>query len=255
MYTGGAANLPAVQRLPETGVIKMYLQLCSSCFLLLLIAICAEFINPTVKITKIYSSALSSANIDPVVCHPPDSVHAPIYNPDCYVLENHILFDPLTRTPQFWYLIGMSYPRSYQNCSFIFLQAAPRPHVDPIETFPEYQIAIAAAVVVNKCLRRQSGGVKYITPTHQFAIDVKHSRPPDEGHVLPSTDIIEKEIVIDSTLLSPVPNTSANTITKSPFFSNLTTTIDCYEPQEQAQPINRQDCYEFATLWYGIVKL
>ena len=230
--------------MPKTGVVKMDLQLCSLCFLLLLIAICAEFINPTAKITKIYSSALSSANRDPVVCHPPDSVHAHIHTPDCFVLENDILLDPLTRTPRLWEFIGMSYPRSYRKCSIIFLLAAPRPHVDPLETFPEYQIAIAAAVVVDKCLRRESGGVKYITPTHQFAIDVKHSRPPDEGHIFPSTNITEKEMIIDSTLLSPVSNTSANTITKSPFISNLTTTFHCYAPREQVQPINRQDCYE-----------
>ena len=218
----------------------MHLLFYSTCLLLLLTKIRANPINPEVNITEIYSSTLSN---DAVVCSSPDPEHQPIYNPDCFVLENDILLSLYTRIPRLWGLIGINYPRKCRDCTINFLRTSSRGG-DPLEKFPEYQIAIAAAVIVNKCSARHNGGLKYITQSQQFAAEVKNLQNAGEEILHPSPNVTETELVINSTLLSPISDPSINNTTAiAPPISNLNASVNCYPPGEQFQPINREDCY------------
>lgn len=83
----------------------MHLPLFSTC-LLLLKNIHAKPINPEVNVTKFYSSALSN---EAVICSSPDPEQTPIYNPDCFVLENDILLSLCMRIFRLWGFIRMNY--------------------------------------------------------------------------------------------------------------------------------------------------
>ena len=225
--------------------VNMHLPRHLACLLSLLPDIRANPVGKSLNITNIYSSALSDLkDLSAVACLPPAPGHAPIHDPDCFVLENDILLSRDTRIPRLWGLIGMNYPRNYRECSIQFVRAGSGG--DPLEKFPEYQMAIAAAVIVDRCRGIHYGGIKYVTRSQQFAATVKNpNHDSEEDVLLPGTNITESELSTNLTRVTPVSNISANdTAAISPSVSGLNATVSCYPPAERAQPIDRGDCYD-----------
>ena len=219
---------------------RMLLLIFYACPLFLIASLCAEARDIETNISD--SALLQSRYLDDssqVVCYKPTPGYTPpplpINPASCITLENAILLSPDAIKTTNWALIGARYARSNSDCSVDFGHTDPLQ--DPNESFQEYEVAAAAAKIVDTCSEKRFGGRKYVARSVQFMTTVEH----------PSTHAGESNSGLISVAKGSLPQSWSinSTLINTSSISNLNATVACYDrqpPGSLLSPIDRTSC-------------
>lgn len=166
---------------------------------------------------------------------------------DCIPLLNGVLLDP-NIDDRNQYSGRTAYQRRlFRTCSIMLL---PR-FADGTDIFWGYQIAIAAAMAIKKCVEEsvdQYGGVEFTTSRQLFYAQVKNL---GDGPAVEDANSAATSLETDTFEDMPLPINDTNTTLLVPNPTTATPTCQISQPRQQyLHPVRILDCYY---LFYNIL--
>ena len=214
---------------------KMYLSYQYATLLLFATDILAVSVDADVNITgAAVSPFIQPYSYGDIVCFEPvpgrTSPPSRIHFESCIELEYYILLSPDAIKSTNWAQIYARYPHSNVYC-FISLYYQ-TPLEDPNESFPEYQIAVAAAEIIEYCIENNLGGAQVVTTRAQFTASVMTPSTLAQESIGGSVPVTN--ISVDSNSSHTLTN---DTYTTTMTVNNLNNTIACYYRQPPTFPL------------------